>query len=167
MGGARTAPPIYVRGDSMPLMVVLIVVGFALLVAGATALVDGASGLARTIGLSDRVVGLTVVAVGTAMPEIVVSAAAAAGGHAELALGNVIGSNLCNLLLVLGLTALVGAWSCLAGSPTLTCPSPSGPPSWCCSSQTWAAASPASTAPSWSSPLPPSSPSLSPARTTI
>ena len=89
-------------------MVVLIVVGFALLVAGATALVDGASGLARTIGLSDRVVGLTVVAVGTAMPEIVVSAAAAAGGHAELALGNVIGSNLCNLLLVLGLTALVG-----------------------------------------------------------
>lgn len=90
----------------MTWMLILIAVGFALLVAGATVLVDGASGLARTIGLSDRVVGLTVVAVGTAMPEIVVSVASAASGHTELALGNVIGSNICNLLLVLGLTAL-------------------------------------------------------------
>lgn len=90
----------------MTWMLILIAVGFALLVAGATVLVDGASGLARTMGLSDRVVGLTVVAVGTAMPEIVVSVASAASGHTELALGNVIGSNICNLLLVLGLTAL-------------------------------------------------------------
>lgn len=85
----------------------LIVVGFALLIGGADALVDGASNIAKRFGMPDRVVGLTIVAVGTGMPELVVSITSAAGGHADMAFGNVVGSCLANLLLILGLSAAI------------------------------------------------------------
>jgi cation:H+ antiporter len=86
---------------------VLFVVGLALLVAGAEALVHGSAGLAARFGVPQLVIGLTVVAVGTSSPELAVSVTAAVEGQVDLALGNVLGSNIANILLVLGLAALV------------------------------------------------------------
>ncbi|PJJ96304.1 sodium:calcium antiporter [Lysobacteraceae bacterium NML91-0213] len=80
--------------------------GLALLVVGADWLVDAATTIARLLGLSDLVIGLTVVAVGTSMPEIATSVLATLRGQRELAVGNVVGSNIFNLLGVLGITAL-------------------------------------------------------------
>jgi cation:H+ antiporter len=85
----------------------LVVIGLAGLVIGARLLVDSASEIARGLGVPDLVIGLTVVAVGTSMPEIATSVVAAARGERDLAVGNAIGSNLFNLLCVLGLTAVV------------------------------------------------------------
>lgn len=81
--------------------------GFVLLIYGADRLVGGASGLARQIGMSPLVVGLTVVAFGTSAPELAVSVAAVIRGEGDLALGNVVGSNITNILLILGLSAIV------------------------------------------------------------
>ncbi|WP_336362705.1 calcium/sodium antiporter [Halalkalicoccus salilacus] len=75
---------------------------------GARAFVDGAVGLARRLGLSELVIGLTVVAVGTSMPELVVSVDAALAGTGDIAVGNVIGSNVYNLAFILGVIALFG-----------------------------------------------------------
>ena len=91
----------------MLLPLVLIVIGFALLVAGANLLVDGACRLAARLGMPERVAGLTVVAIGTSLPELVVSVTSAVGGHADMAFGNVVGSCLANLLLILGLSAVI------------------------------------------------------------
>lgn len=84
----------------------LLLAGFALLVAGAEALVRGAVRLAGATGLSPLVIGLTVVAYGTSAPEFAASLGAALSGVPDLALGNVIGSNIANVLLILGMTAL-------------------------------------------------------------
>jgi cation:H+ antiporter len=81
--------------------------GIALLVFGADLLVQGAVALARMVGLSETVIGLTIVAVGTSLPELVATLAAAAKGRSNVAFGNVVGSNIYNVLGVLGLTALV------------------------------------------------------------
>lgn len=91
----------------MLLQLVLIVIGFALLVWGADLLVNGSSQIAARVGLPDRVIGLTVVAVGTAMPELVVSVVSAVDGHADMAFGNVAGSCMANLLLILGMSAVI------------------------------------------------------------
>lgn len=91
----------------MFLQLFLIIVGFALLVWGADLLVNGSSQIAARVGLPDRVIGLTVVAVGTAMPELVVSVVSAIDGHADMAFGNVAGSCLANLLLILGMSAII------------------------------------------------------------
>ena len=88
------------------LTLLLFLAGFALLVGGAELLVRGAAGLAIALGISPLVVGLTVVAFGTSAPELAVSTLAAWHGQAGLALGNVVGSNICNVLLILGLSAL-------------------------------------------------------------
>ena len=85
----------------------IIIVGFALLIGGANLLVDGASDIARRFGLPERVVGLTIVAIGTSLPELVVGVASALEGHADMAYGNVVGSCMANLLLILGLTAVI------------------------------------------------------------
>ena len=91
----------------MLINLILIACGFALLIVGANALVDGACSIARRLGLPDRVTGLTVVAVGTAAPELVVGITSALEGHADMAFGNVAGSCLANLLLILGLSATI------------------------------------------------------------
>lgn len=91
----------------MLLSLALIVLGFALLIGGANLLVDGASDIARRFGLPERVVGLTIVAIGTSLPELVVGIASAMEGHADMAFGNVVGSCMANLLLILGLTAVI------------------------------------------------------------
>lgn len=88
--------------------VVMFVLGVIGLVAGAEALVRGAARLAARTGLSPVVIGLTVVAFGTSAPELAVSIGAASAGEADLAVGNVVGSNIANVLLVLGLAALLG-----------------------------------------------------------
>lgn len=87
--------------------VVLIILGFVALVKGADWLVDGASAIAKRFGISDLVIGLTVVAFGTSMPEFVVNMVSVAHGSTELAITNILGSNIINTFVILGLTALV------------------------------------------------------------
>ncbi len=89
------------------LTTVLLVLGVILLVGGADLLVRGASKLAASVGISPLVVGLTVVAFGTSSPELAVSVRAAYTGEADIAIGNVVGSNIFNILFILGLSAMV------------------------------------------------------------
>lgn len=91
----------------MLLYIILIIVGFALLIVGADFLVDGASGIAKKFHILEIIIGLTIVSIGTSMPELFVSITSAIDGYSDMALGNVIGSNLCNLLLILGLSSLI------------------------------------------------------------
>ncbi len=84
-----------------------VILGMVLLPASAQLLVYGASDIARSLGISDLAIGLTIVAIGTSLPELAASLASALRNEAELALGNVLGSNLFNLLLVLGLPGLI------------------------------------------------------------
>lgn len=85
----------------------LIIVGLALLILGSKWLVDGAVALATTMGLSPLVIGLTIVAAGTSLPEVATSVMAAVRGQRDIAVGNVVGSNIFNLLGILGLTAVI------------------------------------------------------------
>lgn len=91
----------------MILDIVWLILGLALIVYGADWLVDGASSMARRWGLSEFVIGLTIVGMGTSAPEMVVSVIGAIQGNADVAVGNVIGSNIFNVLLILGITALI------------------------------------------------------------
>lgn len=85
----------------------LLAVGFVLLVKGADWFVEGASGVAEKFGIPQLVIGLTIVAMGTSLPEAAVSVSAALKGSAEITIGNIVGSNILNVLLILGLTALI------------------------------------------------------------
>lgn len=85
----------------------LLLAGLAVMVVGAGYLVTGAVDLARTFGMSETVIGLTIVAIGTSLPELTASAIAAWRGHSELAIGNVLGSNIFNILLIGGVTMAV------------------------------------------------------------
>lgn len=89
------------------MVILLLVLGIVLLIVGAELLVRGASQLAFSFGISPLVVGLTVVAFGTSAPELAVSTKAAFEGQASIAIGNVVGSNIFNILLILGLSALI------------------------------------------------------------
>lgn len=89
------------------LLALLLVVGLVLLVKGADWLVDGASSMAKRLGISDLVIGLTVVAFGTSMPEFVVNMVSVAEGSTDLAITNILGSNIINTFVILGCTALV------------------------------------------------------------
>ena len=91
----------------MILDIIYIVAGMVFILVGANLLTDGASALARRFGISDLVVGLTVVAFGTSTPELVISVLSAANGSAGLAIGNVVGSNIFNILAIIGITAIV------------------------------------------------------------
>jgi cation:H+ antiporter len=85
----------------------LFLLGFVLLIKGADWLVHGACAIARKFKVSDLVIGLTVVAFGTSTPELFVNIVASARGNAEIAIGNVLGSNICNVLLILGISAII------------------------------------------------------------
>ena len=89
------------------IQLVLLVVGFAMLMKGADWFVDGASKLADRFGIPQLVIGLTIAAMGTSLPEAAVSVSAALKGSAEITIGNVLGSNIMNVLVILGLTAVV------------------------------------------------------------
>ena len=87
--------------------ILLLILGLALIVFGADWLVDGASAIARRAGISEFVIGLTIVGFGTSCPELVVSLTGALQGSADISVGNVIGSNIFNTLLILGITAVI------------------------------------------------------------
>jgi cation:H+ antiporter len=91
----------------MVLSIVLLVIGFALVIKGADFLVDGASSLAKRHRVSELTIGLTIVAFGTSAPELVVNIVAAIKGYDNVSLGNIIGSNIFNLLLILGVAGLI------------------------------------------------------------
>lgn len=85
----------------------LIIVGFVLLIKGADFLVDGASNIAKRLRIPQIIVGLTIVSIGTSLPELMVSLKSSLEGLSDISLSNVIGSNLCNLLLILGLASII------------------------------------------------------------
>ena len=85
----------------------LLLIGLLLILAGANYLVDGSSSIAKRFGISEFVIGLTIVGIGTSTPEMVVSFLSAFKGNADMAIGNIIGSNIFNTMLILGITALI------------------------------------------------------------
>ena len=87
--------------------ILFILAGFVLLIKGADFLVDGASSVAKRFHIPEIVIGLTIVSIGTSMPELFVSTTSALQGSADMSIGNIIGSNVCNLLLILGLSAMI------------------------------------------------------------
>lgn len=91
----------------MLLSVFLIVVGFVLLIKGADFLVEGSSNIAKKFHIPEIIIGLTIVSIGTSMPELFVSTTSSINGYSDMSIGNIIGSNLCNLLLILGLSAMI------------------------------------------------------------
>ena len=91
------------------IQLLLLVVGFALLMKGADWFVEGASKIADKLGIPQLVIGLTIVAMGTSLPEAAVSITSALKGSAEITIGNIVGSNIFNVLVILGLTAVICA----------------------------------------------------------
>lgn len=91
----------------MIIQILLLLLGFVFLVKGANFLVDGASKIAKKFHIPEIVIGLTIVSIGTSMPELMVSVTSAINGHADMSIGNVVGSNIANLLLILGLCAVI------------------------------------------------------------
>ena len=91
----------------MLLNIIMIIIGFVLLIKGADFLVDGASEIAKRFHIPEIVIGLTIVAIGTSMPELVVSVTSALEGHSDLAIGNVVGSNIANMFLILGVCSII------------------------------------------------------------
>lgn len=89
------------------LLVLMAVIGCGIVVWGSDIAVDAATGLAEMVGISDRVIGLTIVALGTSLPELVTSVTAAVKHNADIAIGNIVGSNIFNILFVIGTTALI------------------------------------------------------------
>lgn len=93
--------------DSMLKLLLLVAIGVVLIVWGSDITVDAATALAKVFGMSERLIGLTIVALGTSLPELVTSVTAAIKGKADIAVGNIVGSNLFNILFVVGTTALI------------------------------------------------------------
>lgn len=87
--------------------IILFIIGFILLIKGADYLVDGASSIAKKYNVSDLVVGLTIVSFGTSAPELVINILASFSGSSDIAIGNVLGSNIANIFLILGISALI------------------------------------------------------------
>lgn len=110
-GAFRSAdgPPedLSIPTDPLPKATVCLIAGLALTIGGAIALVDGATGIARAYGVPEAVIGLTLVAVGTSLPELATTIMAARRGQSDVALGNILGSGIFNILGILGTTAFV------------------------------------------------------------
>jgi cation:H+ antiporter len=100
---------------SRPRLALTAAIGLVVLLVGGSAFVAGATELARAWGMSERLLGLTIVAVGTSLPELVTSVVAALRGHSDIAVGNVIGSNIFNVLLCLGASSMIGK---VSGTPS-------------------------------------------------
>jgi cation:H+ antiporter len=94
-------------GLGVPISIVMIVGGLGLMILGANYFVNSAIEIAKSIGVSDAIIGLTIVAVGTSLPELITSVVAAYKNESDIAIGNVVGSNIFNILGILGITALV------------------------------------------------------------
>lgn len=87
--------------------ILLLILGLVLILVGANYLIDGASAIAKKFGISDFIIGMTIVGIGTSTPEMVVSFISAAQGNADIAVGNIVGSNIFNILMILGVTAII------------------------------------------------------------
>lgn len=98
---------ITLEGETTPVAIIFLLLGFVLLIKGADFLVEGASAIAKKFGISDIIIGLTVVSMGTSAPELVVSINAAIDGNTGIVFGNVIGSNIANTCLILGIAGLI------------------------------------------------------------
>lgn len=96
-----------IPGRSMPKLIIFGLIGVALIIFGSNITVDAASNIARTFGMSERFIGLTIVALGTSLPELVTSITAALKKNADIAIGNIVGSNMFNILFVIGTSALI------------------------------------------------------------
>ena len=92
---------------SMVRLIGLTILGVVMIVAGSNFAVEGASNIATALGISERFIGLTIVAFGTSLPELVTSVSAARKGNADIAIGNIVGSNIFNILFIIGTTALI------------------------------------------------------------
>lgn len=92
---------------SVLVLILYTVAGMVLIILGSDFAVDSATKLAKTFGVSERIIGLTIVAFGTSLPELVTSVTAARKGNADIAIGNIVGSNIFNILFILGITALI------------------------------------------------------------
>ena len=103
------------RKMAMWKLILMAVVGLGLIIWGSDLTVDAATGIARMLGLSERFIGLTIVALGTSLPELVTSVTAAIKGKSDIAVGNIVGSNIFNILFVVGTTALITPVSYSAG----------------------------------------------------
>lgn len=95
------------KQKSLPVQLLMILTGLICIVLGSDFVVDGATEIAKVIGISERIIGLTIVAFGTSLPELVTSIAAARRGNADIAIGNIVGSNVFNILFVAGTSALI------------------------------------------------------------
>ena len=91
----------------MAVWIILIVLGFILLIKGADFLVEGASNIAKKFHIPEIIIGLTIVSIGTSMPELFVSITSAIEGYPDMAIGNIVGSNIANLLLILGMSSII------------------------------------------------------------
>lgn len=87
--------------------ILFIIIGFVMLIKGADFLVDGSSNVAKKFHIPEIVIGLTIISIGTSMPELIVSITSAVGGRSDMSLGNALGSNICNLLLILGVSTMI------------------------------------------------------------
>jgi len=94
-------------GLGVPISIIMIVGGLGLMILGANLFVNSSIAIAKTIGVSDAIIGLTIVAVGTSLPEFITSIVAAYKNESDIAIGNVVGSNIFNILGILGITALI------------------------------------------------------------
>lgn len=92
---------------SVPKAIIFIIVGLAMIILGSNLTVDAASYIASALGLSERFIGLTIVALGTSLPELFTSVSAARKGNADIAIGNIVGSNIFNILFVVGLSSVI------------------------------------------------------------
>lgn len=91
----------------MAVSIVFIIIGFVLLIKGADFLVDGGSDIAKKFHIPEIVIGMTIVSIGTSMPELMVSTNSALNGHSDMSIGNVVGSNIVNLLFILAICAVI------------------------------------------------------------
>lgn len=106
-GESQEEPPEADKKDSALKMAAMVVIGAVMIVFGSDVTVDAATELAIIFGMDDRIIGLTIVAFGTSLPELVTSVTAALKGKADIAVGNIVGSNIFNILFVVGTSALI------------------------------------------------------------
>ena len=102
----------FINNAPFALVLVFLVIGFALLIKGADFFVEGSSSVAKRLHVPSIIIGLTIVAMGTSLPETAVSVSASITGNNELAVSNVVGSNIFNLMVVIGVCAVVSNCRC-------------------------------------------------------
>ena len=117
-GGAGDGEEVVIKPYSIGKSILFILLGLVGLIVGGRLLVDGAVNIAQNLGISERIIGLTIVSIGTSLPELATSVIAARKGNADIAIGNVVGSNIFNTFLILGISATIhpvevplGSWT--------------------------------------------------------